>query len=343
MKRTYVLILLFALFALFPQLKAQETRTINIKAEKNVNGQVTVIDTTITTTEEVDMQALLRELGLEAEASGTKVKVMKLHKDHQHGETEAASENGLHEEEREVMVNVTVDEDGQEHISIKVNGEEVDPEEFEGDLIIRHLDQEGGENSWTDEEGNTLHFKSGKVIFLSDEQLSEEERAKKIEELKENGHNVFIMEAGTEGVQLEGQQGEQHLNVEVTVEGDENGQEVQIVEIEVHCIIEELKQEDQEALRKAGIPLGNSLQLSGLSFYPNPSDGRFSLDFESPETGDLQIRILDAQGKQVYQEVLPGFSGAYHKQIDISTRPSGLYFLSLSQNGKVASKRIVME
>jgi hypothetical protein len=49
------------------------------------------------------------------------------------------------------------------------------------------------------------------------------------------------------------------------------------------------------------------------------------------------------EGKNVYEENLPGFTGTYKKEIDISNNASGVYFIKVSQNGHSMFKKMILE
>ncbi len=87
----------------------------------------------------------------------------------------------------------------------------------------------------------------------------------------------------------------------------------------------------------------NTLEVEKMSFYPNPTSGKFKLDFSLESEQDVKIKILDAAGKEVYNEELKDFSGWYSKEIDISGNKKGVYFIIINQGDKYKSKKIVLE
>src|SRR5262249_54059561 len=103
-------------------------------------------------------------------------------------------------------------------------------------------------------------------------------------------------------------------------------------------------EEDKKML--SGKPSGiadNKLALDQMSFYPNPGNGRFNLTFYLPQKGDTEVSIFDIEGKNVYSESLPAFSGKYDKEIDISSSPKGVYFVKVRQDEHARMKKIVLE
>lgn len=117
---------------------------------------------------------------------------------------------------------------------------------------------------------------------------------------------------------------------------------------EIHVVRIEIKMEDpdeaeMDMLRESGATLNNSLELDALSFYPNPSNGQFALSFQAPEEGNLNIEVRDLQGRTVYEESASEFNGIYQNNIDISGESAGVYFLTVSLNGRSMTKKLVME
>jgi len=104
---------------------------------------------------------------------------------------------------------------------------------------------------------------------------------------------------------------------------------------------EEIDQANENAEHK--ISIENSLELEEVNFFPNPSDGNFNLNFNTPYQGDLTVNIYDQNGRTVYKEMLAEFAGEYQNRIDISDRADGSYFLQIIQNNKSFNKKILKQ
>ncbi len=115
----------------------------------------------------------------------------------------------------------------------------------------------------------------------------------------------------------------------------------EVIQIEIK--VKEPNKKDMDMLRDSGAFLNNSLQLDELSFYPNPNNGRFSLQFQADEEGAVNVTIRDLHAKVVYQEDQPQFQGIYQNDIDISGESPGVYFLSITVNDRSMTKKLVME
>lgn len=108
----------------------------------------------------------------------------------------------------------------------------------------------------------------------------------------------------------------------------------------------DIKDADEKELKRLGQSSSQKeqkLNLTNMSFYPNPNTGKFNLSFSLPEKGDAEVTILNTEGKVVYTEKLPAFSGNYDQEIDISKQAKGIYFVKVEQGKNSQVKKIVLE
>ena len=101
--------------------------------------------------------------------------------------------------------------------------------------------------------------------------------------------------------------------------------------------------EDAKLLGKQASSIDNKLAVDQVNFYPNPSSGKFTLDFNLAEKGNTEVMILSTEGKSVYSEELKDFTGKYSKEIDISASPKGIYFVKIRQGSHAQLKKIILE
>lgn len=105
-------------------------------------------------------------------------------------------------------------------------------------------------------------------------------------------------------------------------------------------IIRSAKDKDKEI---AGTDKMEELAIKDVSFYPNPSDGRFQLEIETSNKGALQVKIVSPTGEVVYDKTDASGLTNYNFNIDISDLDEGIYILKVVQNNKALTKRIVIE
>jgi len=86
---------------------------------------------------------------------------------------------------------------------------------------------------------------------------------------------------------------------------------------------------------KAGLTNITNVSPPILSIFPNPSQGIFVL---SGLTGDVNVRILNTLGKEVFMEnvILPA-------EVDLSTYPKGVYFISLKTETHAFFEKLILE
>lgn len=74
------------------------------------------------------------------------------------------------------------------------------------------------------------------------------------------------------------------------------------------------------------------------SVYPNPNKGSFNVTVSSPGK-NLDISIVDAQGKQVYHQQLNNTTSAFVRLPEIK----GIYYVRISADGIITNKTIVVQ
>jgi len=119
------------------------------------------------------------------------------------------------------------------------------------------------------------------------------------------------------------------------------------VHVKSKIIVQSISDDEISSLVKSGVKIEGKdvqkLEIDNLRFHPNPSDGKFSLEFSTQDTETTEINIYNINGKKVYNERITNFKGQYNKEIDISSEQSGPYFLVINQGNKISSRKIVLE
>jgi len=84
-----------------------------------------------------------------------------------------------------------------------------------------------------------------------------------------------------------------------------------------------------------------SLARLQFKLYPNPTEGRFYVDFTAAGLGDIRLRLYNVQGKLV-QEVNIGPGSTEQRHEFILDAAAGLYFVELEQGGKKGYQRLML-
>ena len=210
-----------------------------------------------------------------------------------------------------------------------------------------HIDSEDGEDAkvmmfkvHSDEEGGEMKDVELDMNIEVEEVEGEEGKKKMIIRTNTNGEEreqVIFLDG-------EGDGEEQQIKIIKSVQmnmDSEDGSSVSesIVIVKQVVRIEDLDENDPQPARKEA---KKELQLETLKFFPNPNDGKFTLEFETEKKGEVELSIHDINGRVVYQK---NFSpeGLMTQQVDISKQGAGVYILNLIQGKRGISKKIVIE
>mgnify|MGYP006072728063 FL=1 len=85
------------------------------------------------------------------------------------------------------------------------------------------------------------------------------------------------------------------------------------------------------------------IDISQLYIYPNPSRDIFNISFTSQRIQDLNIKIFNSLGAEVYNENKEKFIGEYTKQITLGKFRKGIYFLEIETNNGIINKKIILQ
>ena len=87
----------------------------------------------------------------------------------------------------------------------------------------------------------------------------------------------------------------------------------------------------------------NSTAITDLEVYPNPSRDIFNVTFVSDEVQNLSISITNVVGEAVYTADLNQFVGQFTKEVSLATYPKGVYFLQITTDKGVVTKKLTLQ
>ena len=98
---------------------------------------------------------------------------------------------------------------------------------------------------------------------------------------------------------------------------------------------------------------GNNLTLSlnendlnrKLTLFPNPSNGEFSISFESnsnDSNNDVKIEVYDVQGRLVHNQTFRNQSLLFNETITLNNAKSGVYMVNISEGGRTSSHKLII-
>lgn len=101
---------------------------------------------------------------------------------------------------------------------------------------------------------------------------------------------------------------------------------------------------DDELSGKMGLDEKKGLAFETFSTYPNPNEGRFTVEFQAENTKNpVEIRILDITGREVYYDVWNNPASLYKNKVDLQSQGKGFYVLQIRQGEKTVNKKILIE
>lgn len=106
-------------------------------------------------------------------------------------------------------------------------------------------------------------------------------------------------------------------------------------------IIEEVIVEAPIAAPAITQPIDNALKVESMEAFPNPTYGDVNLKFKA-EALPTVIRVVDIQGRVIYNETLNNFDGNYNRELDLSDGTPGVLSINITQQGKLFTKSIVL-
>lgn len=84
------------------------------------------------------------------------------------------------------------------------------------------------------------------------------------------------------------------------------------------------------------------IELTSFEVYPNPAENIININFETVETGYLEVRLINSIGQVVRMDTRDYFNGVYNSSFDLSDLATGNYMLQImTQKGMVNQKVIV--
>jgi hypothetical protein len=84
----------------------------------------------------------------------------------------------------------------------------------------------------------------------------------------------------------------------------------------------------------------DELQLLGT--YPNPARSQATVRYALPEKQEVTLRLYDMLGRQVRTIAEGRREGRQERQVDVSSLPSGRYFLRLQAGGQTRTQKLTV-
>jgi subtilisin-like proprotein convertase family protein len=87
----------------------------------------------------------------------------------------------------------------------------------------------------------------------------------------------------------------------------------------------------------------NNFVFDQFKIFPNPSNGRFRIQFTSQITGDVDAILYDLLGRKVAERTFSSNDNAFDEEVNFANISSGLYILRVRRGNKISSQKITLE
>lgn len=85
----------------------------------------------------------------------------------------------------------------------------------------------------------------------------------------------------------------------------------------------------------------NKNNFEVFAIFPNPSNGIVSINLSS--NTDVKISLNDISGRLIYNETFKNSDVKFNKEINFDKLSNGIYLINVESDGKVASKKLIIE
>ncbi|MBL0053846.1 MAG: T9SS type A sorting domain-containing protein [Bacteroidetes bacterium] len=85
------------------------------------------------------------------------------------------------------------------------------------------------------------------------------------------------------------------------------------------------------------------VDITSIVAYPNPTEGQLNIKFITEQEGNVNVRILDAIGRLVFNKSHAAVEGLNDFALDISNLNTGVYMVNVQVNGMQQTIRVVVK
>lgn len=81
---------------------------------------------------------------------------------------------------------------------------------------------------------------------------------------------------------------------------------------------------------------------NNIKIYPNPSSDEFTIEMDIFETQNIEVKIINVLGQEIYNEKLNHYKGFYRKLIDSKGYTNGVYLVKIKLDNKIITKKLTI-
>jgi hypothetical protein len=83
--------------------------------------------------------------------------------------------------------------------------------------------------------------------------------------------------------------------------------------------------------------------ISDFKIFPNPTKGDINIKFTLNSALDFELRLIDIQGKVIFNDIHENYIGEYILINNISNKPKGIYFVKIFTREGLIIKKVVLQ
>jgi hypothetical protein len=83
--------------------------------------------------------------------------------------------------------------------------------------------------------------------------------------------------------------------------------------------------------------------FAGLKIYPNPTPGLFTIEMDNQIFGEINIKIISQEGKEILKIKFEKTTLHFSSQIDLSGQPKGMYLINLLIDKYIANRKVIVK
>ena len=83
--------------------------------------------------------------------------------------------------------------------------------------------------------------------------------------------------------------------------------------------------------------------LTDVKVFPNPANGQFHIAFNVGKASNVQLRLTDLNGKEIYAENFNNYSGKFEKNINNTNLSAGTYIMNVQAGNEKTTTKVVMQ
>ena len=80
----------------------------------------------------------------------------------------------------------------------------------------------------------------------------------------------------------------------------------------------------------------------GLTVYPNPNSGNFTVRFDNPTSEETKIEVYDMRGRRIFENTYTN-QGVFNENIQLNNAQAGIYLVTIEDGARKVTKKIVVE